>query len=90
MYALLAENTCTDLRCKSEIFICGLAAVKLCVQFFNLAPRLCPYDSDHRCGDGYCIRSTGVCDTYLDCNDGSDEVNCSKHSVLCTDSLSNK
>ena len=40
--------------------------------------RPCPYDGDFRCGDGVCIRSTGVCDRYNNCRDGSDEINCSK------------
>ena len=53
--------------------------------------RPCPYDSDFRCGDGICIRSTSVCNRYNSCRDGSDEVNCSKllhtvvdlHPILC-------
>ena len=47
--------------------------------------RPCPYDSDFRCNDGYCIRSSGVCNRYNNCRDGSDEINCGKYMFIQLD-----
>ena len=41
--------------------------------------RPCPYDGDHRCGDGRCIRLRHVCNGYENCDDGSDEIGCRKY-----------
>ena len=42
------------------------------------ASKPCPYESDFRCRDGTCIRSSTVCNGYRTCRDGSDEINCGK------------
>ena len=47
--------------------------------------RPCPYDSDFRCNDGYCIWSSGVCNRYNNCRDGSDEINCGKYETTQLD-----
>ena len=48
------------------------------VKYIYTDSRPCPYDSDFRCNDGTCVRSTDACNTYNDCIDGSDEINCGK------------
>ena len=34
-------------------------------------------DGEFTCSNGDCISETFVCDEYQDCEDGSDEFNCS-------------
>lgn len=34
-------------------------------------------DTDFVCGDGECIDQEYMCNSFPDCNDGSDEIHCS-------------
>ena len=40
-------------------------------------------NNEFRCADGQCIDLPWRCDHDVDCDDGSDEQNCSKCSVWC-------
>ena len=40
-------------------------------------------NNEFRCADGQCIDLPWRCDDDVDCDDGSDEQNCSKCSVWC-------
>jgi len=43
----------------------------------------CPYGGDIKCNDtGVCIRSYDVCNGYANCNNGTDEENCSKCIII--------
>ncbi|XP_062900283.1 MAM and LDL-receptor class A domain-containing protein 1 isoform X2 [Mobula hypostoma] len=54
------------------------------IQFKHCAPDrdllgICPDITDYVCQNGECIESDLVCDYKLDCEDGSDESNCSQY-----------
>ncbi|GFT89374.1 low-density lipoprotein receptor-related protein 1B [Trichonephila clavipes] len=45
-------------------------------------PKTCK-DKEFKCGDGPCIDEKLVCDKRADCEDGSDERNCSRTNTTC-------
>ncbi len=38
--------------------------------------------NEFHCGDGHCIKQQHVCDVYLDCPDGNEELDCKYKKLL--------
>lgn len=49
----------------------------ICFNLICIEPSACQSD-EFKCGDGTCIKNELICDRKYDCQDGSDELSCSK------------
>lgn len=58
---------------------CGLCLID-CGGFFPLAETSCAA-TEFRCRDGTCIGNSSRCNQFIDCEDASDEMNCSECSA---------
>lgn len=56
------------------------SASSTCGGFFPLAETSCAA-TEFRCRDGTCIGNSSRCNQFIDCEDASDEMNCSECSA---------